>query len=90
MSIRLYLEENNPAVERVIAAVADVPEYERIKILEMAAAWLKTATQPHPLSFVNPHIRRLSLDGNYLLDANTVDTSNGLDQLKQNDQVVRK
>lgn len=64
MSIRLILEESNPAVERVLLAVRDVPQYEQINTLELALSWLRLIRRPQPLTFTLPHTHHLAV-GDY-------------------------
>ena len=90
MSIRLYLEENNPEVERVLLAVSDVPIHNQIDVLENAIAWLKTVNRPYPLTFISPHTRRLAVDENPLLDEDSLGTSARHQEPKRDDPVIHK
>jgi hypothetical protein len=90
MSIKLMLEETNPAVENVLLALRNVPEYDQLETLELALAWLKLIRRPHPLTFTHPHKHRLSVGDCVELGSAQIDIDEPLHQVIQTSQVSRK
>jgi hypothetical protein len=90
MSIKLMLEETNPAVENVLLALRDIPEYDQIETLELALAWLKLVRRPHPLTFTHPHQRCLVVGDCVELDSAQNDTYESPPQVEPTSPINRR